>query len=112
MTQVPEIDASDAEGRVDDGALVLDVREHDEWAAGRVDGSLHIPLGELGARQGEIPGDRALIVVCRSGPRSARATAVLVAADYDAVNLAGGLKAWERAGLPLVTDAGGGGTVA
>ena len=109
---VPEIDAGAANQRIAEGAAVLDVREIDEWNAGRVDGSLHIPLGELGARQGEVPTDQALVVVCRSGARSARATAALLAADYDAVNLAGGLKAWEAEGRPLTTDDGTAGHVA
>ncbi len=80
------------------------MREQDEWEAGRLGGSLHIPLGELRARQGEIPRDRPLVVVCRSGSRSAYATEALVRAGYDAENLAGGLKAWPAAGLPLEPD--------
>ena len=112
MNDVPEIDAAAASQRIAAGAIALDVREIDEWNAGRVDGSLHIPLGELGARQSEVPTDQALVVVCRSGARSARAAAALLAADYEAVNLAGGLKAWEAAGLPLTTDDGTAGHVA
>jgi rhodanese-related sulfurtransferase len=85
------------------GLVVLDVREDDEWDAGRVDGSVHIALGELGARFTEIPPGQVL-VVCRSGHRSAYATAYLVDQGFDAVNLAGGLVEWARAGRPLVTD--------
>jgi rhodanese-related sulfurtransferase len=112
MNQVPEIDVTEAARRIDDGAAVLDVREDDEWDAGRVDNSLHIPLGQLAERQDELPGDRAIVVVCSVGGRSARATAALLAADYDAVNLAGGLTAWAAAGLPLTTDSGAPGSVA
>jgi rhodanese-related sulfurtransferase len=97
---VPEIDPTTAAGRLADGAVVLDVREDDEWEAGRIGGSVHIPLGLLGARQAEIPSGR-LVVVCRSGSRSALVTAALVRAGYPAENLAGGLKAWKAAGLPL-----------
>jgi rhodanese-related sulfurtransferase len=88
-----------------DHLVVLDVREDDEWAAGRVEGSVHIPLGELGARFTELP-DGPVLVVCRSGHRSAYATAYLVDQGFEAVNLAGGLVDWERAGRPLVTEDG------
>jgi rhodanese-related sulfurtransferase len=82
------------------GLVVLDVREDDEWQAGRLDGSVHIPLRELGERFAELPNGQVL-VVCRSGNRSAYATAYLVDQGFDAVNLAGGLLAWHRAGRPL-----------
>lgn len=98
---IPEIDAADAAERLAAGALALDVREDDEWEAGRIEGSLHIPLGELGARQAEIPGDRPIVCVCRSGSRSAAVTDALVRAGFEAENLAGGLKAWKSAGLPI-----------
>jgi rhodanese-related sulfurtransferase len=112
VSEVPEIDVTEAARRVDGEAVLLDVRELDEWDAGRVDGALHIPLGQLAARQDEVPTDRVVVVVCRSGVRSATAAAALLAADYDAVNLAGGMKAWAGAGLPVVTDGGAPGTVA
>lgn len=90
----------------DDGALAVDVREPEEWAAGHVEGSLWIPLGQLQARAGELPRDRPLVVVCRSGSRSAYAADALVAAGWDARNLAGGLHAWAAAGLPLAPAGG------
>jgi rhodanese-related sulfurtransferase len=62
---------------------------------------LHIPIGELVMRQDEIPEHTLLIAVCRTGSRSAYATELLVRAGYDAQNLAGGMKAWAAAGLPL-----------
>lgn len=97
---IPEVDPATAWARLADGAVALDVREDDEWAAGRIGGSLHIPLGSLGARQAEIP-QGPLVVVCRSGSRSASATAALLRAGYSAENLAGGVEAWKAAGLPL-----------
>jgi rhodanese-related sulfurtransferase len=109
---VAEIDTAEAGRRMARGALVLDIREQDEWDAGRIEGSLHIPMGELVARQDELPTERALVVVCRSGGRSARVASALVAAEYDAVNLAGGLIAWVEAGQPLEADGGAPGTVA
>ena len=59
----------------DEGALAVDVREAEEWQAGHMDGSVWIPLGELAARAGELPHDRPLVIVCRSGSRSASGTA-------------------------------------
>lgn len=90
---------------------VLDVREPDEWRAGHIDGSTHIPMGELSLRLGEVSGDRPVAVVCRSGQRSAQVTAALVRHGYDAANLDGGLQAWTRSGLPLVAEDGGAGRV-
>jgi rhodanese-related sulfurtransferase len=99
---LPELDPASAASRLDAGeAVALDVREHDEWEAGRIAGALHIPLAELVARQAEIPGDTPVLVVCRSGSRSAWATEMMVRAGYDAANVTGGLAAWHAAGLPL-----------
>jgi rhodanese-related sulfurtransferase len=88
-----------------EGLLVLDVREDDEWEAGHVEDSLHIPMMNLGERYAEV-GSGQMLVVCRSGHRSAQATAYLVAQGFDAVNLEGGLIAWHAAGRPLVTETG------
>jgi rhodanese-related sulfurtransferase len=101
----PEVDARSAAQLLADGeAAVLDVREHDEWAAGRIAGAVHLPLAELVARQAEIPEELPLIVVCRSGSRSAWAAQMLTRAGYQASNLAGGLEAWHAADLPLEPD--------
>lgn len=81
--------------------VALDVRKTREWKAGRLAAGLHIPLEDLGSRLNELPGDRTIVVVCRSGNRSGIATAVLRRAGYRAENLEGGLRAWKAAGLPL-----------
>jgi rhodanese-related sulfurtransferase len=86
--------------------VVLDVREDDEWEAGHVEGSVHIPLMQLGARFAEVPTTGQTLVVCRVGNRSAQATGYLVQQGVDAVNLAGGLAAWAAARRPLVSDSG------
>jgi rhodanese-related sulfurtransferase len=100
--QAQELDPRAAADRLAAGeAVALDVREADEWVAGRIAGAVHIPLGELVVRQDEIPEDRPILVVCRSGSRSAWAVGMLARAGYDAVNLGGGLQAWQAAGLPL-----------
>jgi rhodanese-related sulfurtransferase len=100
--QLQELDPRVAADRLAAGeAVALDVREADEWVAGRIVGAVHIPMGELVARQDEIPENRPIVVVCRSGSRSAWAVGMLARAGYDAVNLGGGLQAWQAAGLPL-----------
>lgn len=85
---------------------LLDVREQDEWDAGHVEGAQHIPLGELGARLAEVPRDRVVVAVCRSGSRSDRAAKGLRQSGFQAENLDGGVTAWKRAGLPLVGKGG------
>src|SRR5689334_16380798 len=87
------------------GLTVVDVREDGEWAAGHVDGSVHIPLSEIPTRVGELPAGQ-LLVVCKVGGRSARAVGYLAQLGHDAVNLDGGLLDWEAAGRALVTDSG------
>jgi rhodanese-related sulfurtransferase len=81
---------------------LLDVREQDEWDAGHIEGSQHIPLGELGARLAEVPTEQVVVAVCRSGSRSDRAMRGLRQSGYEAENLDGGVTAWSRAGLALV----------
>jgi len=85
---------------------VLDVREPYEWAAGHVPGAVHIPMAELPRRGDLVPAGQVL-VVCRSGSRSAYATAFLNQRGSDATNLAGGMKAWAGAGRPMVSETGG-----
>ena len=104
---VPEVDAT----AVAPAAVVLDVREDDEWELGHIAGSTHVPLSELMARVDEVPATDPLVVVCRVGARSAQVAAWLRGQGRDAVNLAGGLESWAAAGRPLVTDSGAAGTV-
>ncbi|MEB3329372.1 MAG: rhodanese-like domain-containing protein [Candidatus Sericytochromatia bacterium] len=73
---------------------LLDVREPHEWAEGHVAGALHIPLGQLPTRWQELPTGRPVAVICRSGARSARATAFLRGQGLDAHNVEGGMLAW------------------
>jgi rhodanese-related sulfurtransferase len=94
------------------GATILDVREDAEWEAGHVEGSTHVPLSEIQARVADVPASDPLVVVCKVGSRSAQVTAWLRQQGREAVNLAGGLEAWQAAGRPLVTADGRPGTVA
>lgn len=92
---------------VPEGAVLLDVREDDEWAAGHAPAAVHVPIGQVVARLDEIATsvpDRPVHVICRSGARSARVTAYLQQAGWDAVNVNGGMRAWAAAGRPMVTD--------
>ncbi|MFJ3584544.1 rhodanese-like domain-containing protein [Streptomyces sp. NPDC090127] len=97
-------------------ALVLDVREDDEWAAGHADGALHVPMSDFVGRFGEVTeavaDGRRAFVMCRVGGRSAQVTQYLVQQGIDAVNVDGGMIAWDAAGRPVVTEAGAPGFVA
>ena len=102
--EIPTASVSGVPDPLPEGLLVLDVREDDEWQAGHVAGSLHIPLMELGNRYGELPDAEQTLVVCRVGNRSAYAAGFLIQQGIEAVNLEGGLVEWYAAGRPLVTD--------
>ncbi|ABK05211.1 rhodanese-related sulfurtransferase [Arthrobacter sp. PvP102] len=79
---------------------VLDVREDFEVAEGMIPGALHIPMGQLQARLSELDPGVHVIVVCRSGNRSARVADALSGAGFSADTMTGGMIAWSRAGLP------------
>jgi rhodanese-related sulfurtransferase len=100
--QLPAVDAA----AVPADGFLLDVREHDEWAAGHAERALHIPMGEVVARAAEVPGDQRVHVVCRVGGRSAQVAQYLIAQGVEAVNVDGGMLGWEAAGRPLVADGG------
>ena len=106
MEPAPEIAAAEAAEEIAGGALVVDVREQVEWDAGRISGAVWIPLGELGSRVGELPRDRRMVIVCRTGSRSGYAADALHGAGYDAANLRGGLFSWTAGSLPLEPDGG------
>jgi rhodanese-related sulfurtransferase len=103
--EIPSVAVDGVPDPVPEGLLVIDVREDDEWEAGHVEDSLHIPLMTLGERYDEV-GSGQMLVVCRSGHRSEQAAAYLIDQGFDAVNLEGGLQAWHAAGRPLVTETG------
>lgn len=83
-------------------AVLLDIRERDEYLATRIDGSLFIPMSQLGARLHEVPRDRPVMVICASGNRSLNVVNHLLASGWtDIGNVAGGIQTWERLGLPV-----------
>lgn len=100
MTTMPTIEPQ-AVAAMPDGGVLLDVREIDEWLAGHVHGATHVPLMELPQRLDELPRDRNVICICRSGNRSGQATAFLNDRGFSAHNMVGGMKAWAAAGLPV-----------
>jgi rhodanese-related sulfurtransferase len=88
-----------------DGYL-LDVREDDEWQAGHAPDAVHLALSELTARAEEVPADRDVYVICRAGSRSEQATSYLNQLGHTALNVLGGMMAWEAAGRPMVSEDG------
>jgi rhodanese-related sulfurtransferase len=88
----------------DAGAFVLDVREPAEWNEYHVPGSTLIPLAQLPERLAEVPRDGDVLVICRSGNRSATGRDILLAAGFSSVtSMAGGVVDWRAAGHPTVT---------
>lgn len=102
---VPQVDVT----AVPADGLLLDVREDNEWTAGHAEGALHIPMSDFVGRYGELTdrlGDDSerVYVICRVGGRSAQVTQYLRQRGLDAVNVDGGMLAWEAAGRPLVAE--------
>lgn len=107
---IPSVDVQAAASRAGtaaaDRALIVDVREDDEFAAVRVEGVTHLPMSGFAARAAELPKDRPLLILCASGARSAAATGFLLRSGWtDVANVEGGINAWQRAGLPVVRGA-------
>ena len=99
-----EVSTAEALALRESGAFILDVRQPDEWAAGHIPDATLIPLGDLATRIAEVPRDRQVVVVCRSGNRSAQGRDILLGADYPSVtSMAGGMKDWAAAGYPTAT---------
>jgi rhodanese-related sulfurtransferase len=97
------ISSSEAKARIDGSnpPYLLDVREPHEFKDGHIPGARLVPLGDLAARLSDMPRDREILVVCRSGNRSSRATKQLNKAGLKAINLQGGMIGWQRAGYPI-----------
>ncbi|MGI9032362.1 MAG: rhodanese-like domain-containing protein [Acidimicrobiales bacterium] len=85
------------------GAPVIDVRQPEEYDGGHVPGARLIPLSEVGMRVREVPADGPVYVICLSGSRSQRAAEFLRRQGIDALNVAGGTKAWVESGRPVAT---------
>jgi rhodanese-related sulfurtransferase len=90
-----------AELLVDAQVQLIDVREIDEYDAGRISGARHIPLAQLPALAADLDRGKPIVFYCRSGSRSAMAAEAFRGAGFNAHNMAGGLLDWDAAGLPL-----------
>lgn len=111
MPDLRQVSPTEAATLVTEGALLLDVREIPEWQAGHAPGAVHMPMATVTERAAELPSQRVIVCVCRVGGRSAVVADALLQGGWDAVNLAGGMEAWAAAGLAVVDDTGGSGTV-
>lgn len=103
LSQIPQIDAQDlSESLKHGGVTLIDVRNANEWAAGHIDGAIHIPLGRLADRLDEVPRQKPIVMQCAAGARSMIGASVLKTKGIDRViNLTGGFGAWAGAGLPV-----------
>jgi rhodanese-related sulfurtransferase len=109
-TTVPEVDPRATVRLIAEGAVLLDVREPAERAAGHSPSAQHLPLADVTPEK--ISPGSLVVTVCRSGARSAKAAAMLSRAGVDVRNLTGGMTAWAGAGLPVVGADGRPGTIA
>jgi rhodanese-related sulfurtransferase len=99
-----EVSVEQAAQLRDEGAFILDVREPSEWVEFHIPGSTLIPLGELPNRLSEIPAGQQIVVVCRSGNRSATGRDILLNAGFGEVtSMAGGVTRWQSLGLPIAS---------
>ncbi|MCK8613540.1 rhodanese-like domain-containing protein [Gordonia sp. C13] len=108
ITQVPVTDLPDDFTQTAD-AVMLDVREDDEWANGHIRGAVHIPMAEIPGRLGELDPDADLYVVCHSSGRSMRVLQYLAQVGYDGICVRGGMLAWQEHGKPMEFGTGDGG---
>jgi rhodanese-related sulfurtransferase len=97
-----EISVAEASSLRDAGAFILDVRQPEEWNENHIPGAMLIPLGELASRVDELPKEQEIVVVCRSGNRSAQGRDILLSAGFaEVTSMAGGINQWKAAGLPV-----------
>ena len=110
MKQAKEICPTTTMGKVKEGALMVDVRREDEVASVTYDvpNYMNIPLDQLENRINEIPKDQEIVMVCRSGGRSLKATYFLMNAGYENVsNMSGGIIKWVSKKFPAKGDVQG-----
>lgn len=111
MHSVPEHSVEELQVALDAGAPLLDVREDDEWLEERVEGGLHVPLGDVADRVDDITshvasaGGGNLWVICAGGGRSMKAAEFLASQGVTTINVAGGTKEWVAAGKPFSSGA-------
>ena len=103
---VPAVPVQEAIAAAAAGEYLLDVREPREWDAVHAPSATLVPRSVLRERVRELPEDGRILVICHSGARSAAVTEALLEAGYPAVNVAGGMVAWEAGGGPVVRSGG------
>ena len=86
-------------------AVLLDVREMDEWVVGHAPSAVHLPMSEIAQRVGEVPPGE-VYVICRVGSRSAQVAHWLNGQGWQASNVDGGMQSWQAQGLPMVSETG------
>lgn len=96
-----EISVDQAYQLYQEGTFVLDVRTQEEWNEYHAPNTTLIPLEQLQSRLNELPKDRQIVVVCRSGNRSQEGRDILLSAGFQAISMAGGLKEWSAQGYPI-----------
>jgi len=106
MTEMRNVSLAEALELIDQGALVLDVRERREWSQGRWGAALNVALSDVPDSLEQLPRERTIVCVCRSGGRSRVAAQFLADHDFDVVNLEGGMLAWVAAGEAIIADHG------
>lgn len=102
---VPAVQVTEAQDLLEEGALLIDVRETNEWNEARIPGAVLKPMSEINEWYADLPRDTEIIVQCRTGSRSAHVVhALMTQAGFENVtNLTGGIVAWAHAGLPIDT---------
>jgi rhodanese-related sulfurtransferase len=103
MSAVPEVGVAELPA----DAVLIDVREDDEWQAGHAPDARHLPMSRFVERLDELPDADPLYVICRSGARSGRVVAYLNQQGRPSVNVAGGMQSWAAGGRPMVAEHGG-----
>lgn len=111
MELMPSVTAQEALGLIEAGAVLIDVRELDEWEAGHAVPARHVPLNGVPDAMDTISRDAPVLVICRSGNRSRGATVAMRDAGIDAYNVDGGMRAWHEAGGHVVRTDGSSGSV-
>jgi len=106
VSQIEDVDVTRAQQLLAEGAMLLDVREDDEYVAGHAPEARHVPLSSVPDEVDSLDRDRIIVCVCRSGGRSARAGHFLLEQGFHAVNLEGGMTAWHAAGAPMIAEEG------
>lgn len=102
----PSVSATESLELLRDGAILVDVREQNEWDAGHATEAIHVPLAAIAAQAEALRSHDLVVVICRSGRRSAAAVDQLRSVGIEAINLSGGMLAWQEAAQGVVRDDG------